>query len=141
MSNIPPTPKQVRPNRQRLLDRIITRPVQRTNPATLPESQDDTRRPRNPDARVPSTQSSLQVNYTRSANNNQDCANNGTERQHGWPQQAYSVSKACINALTAVLARENPGLVINACCPGWVSTDMGKMVGSQPLKPPGEFIV
>ena len=53
----------------------------------------------------------------------QVCADNGTERQHGWPQQAYSVSKACINALTAVLARENPGLIINACCPGWVSTD------------------
>lgn len=28
-----------------------------------------------------------------------------------------------MNALTAVLARENPGLIINACCPGWVSTD------------------
>ncbi|KAM0797703.1 carbonyl reductase 1 [Usnea florida] len=68
----------------------------------------------------------------------QECANDGTELQHGWPQQAYSVSKACVNALTAVLARENPGLIINACCPGWVSTDMGKMVGSQPPKSPAD---
>ncbi|KAF2085886.1 NAD(P)-binding protein [Saccharata proteae CBS 121410] len=59
----------------------------------------------------------------------QHSANNSTEQQDGWPPQSYKVSKSCINALTAVLHRENPGLIINACCPGWVSTDMGKMVG------------
>ncbi|KAL6715510.1 hypothetical protein ACLMJK_006471 [Lecanora helva] len=64
----------------------------------------------------------------------QQSANEGTESQHGWPPRAYSVSKACVNALTAVLARENQGLVINACCPGWVDTDMGTMVGSRPPK-------
>ena len=49
--------------------------------------------------------------------------------------QGYSVSKACVNAITAILARENPGLVINACCPGWVDTDMGGIMGKPPKEP------
>jgi carbonyl reductase 1 len=49
--------------------------------------------------------------------------------------QGYSVSKACVNAITAILARENPGLIINACCPGWVDTDMGGIMGKPPKKP------
>ena len=70
-------------------------------------------------------------------NEYQESANNGTERQNGWPKQAYAVSKAAMNAMTATLARENKGLIINSCCPGWVSTDMGKMVASKPPKAPG----
>lgn len=63
----------------------------------------------------------------------------GEEKKRGWGQgQAYSVSKACVNALTAVLARENKGVVVNACCPGWVDTDMGGLVGRAP-KTPGGF--
>jgi carbonyl reductase 1 len=48
---------------------------------------------------------------------------------------SYQVSKACVNALTKVLAKEyqETGLLINCCCPGWVNTDMGKIVG-QPSK-------
>ncbi|KAL9047342.1 MAG: hypothetical protein Q9214_000054 [Letrouitia sp. 1 TL-2023] len=57
---------------------------------------------------------------------------NGTEYHDGWTPQAYSVSKAAINALTFLLAREHPELVINACCPGWVATDMGNILGSPP---------
>lgn len=57
---------------------------------------------------------------------------NGTEYHDGWTTQAYSVSKAAINALTFMLAREHPELVINACCPGWVATDMGHLIGSPP---------
>lgn len=53
----------------------------------------------------------------------------GRHRTSGWPASAYSVSKAGINALVAVLAREladDPRqLLINAVCPGWVRTDMG----------------
>ena len=67
----------------------------------------------------------------------QQCADNGTERQNGWPSQSYAVSKAAMNAMTATLARDNPGLVINSCCPGWVATDMGKMINSTPPKHPG----
>ncbi|HET7499440.1 MAG TPA: SDR family NAD(P)-dependent oxidoreductase [Kofleriaceae bacterium] len=45
----------------------------------------------------------------------------------GWGTDAYGVSKAALNALTRVLARElSPRQVrVNATCPGWVRTDMG----------------
>ena len=40
---------------------------------------------------------------------------------------AYRISKAGLNAATAVFAAEMAGtpVKINACCPGWVATDMG----------------
>lgn len=37
---------------------------------------------------------------------------------------AYGLSKACLNAYTIALARENPHLLINACTPGYIETDM-----------------
>lgn len=58
------------------------------------------------------------------------CLNNGTENENGWQRRAYGISKAAMNSFSAVLARENPGLLINACCPGWIMTDMGRQVGS-----------
>ena len=36
----------------------------------------------------------------------------------------YGLSKACANAYTLHLARENPRLVINACTPGFIATDL-----------------
>ena len=57
----------------------------------------------------------------------------------GWPKgKSYSVSKACINAFTCILARDNGEVTINCCCPGWVDTDMGLQVGSSPSKTPEE---
>jgi len=56
-----------------------------------------------------------------------------TLRQSGWAAaDPYSVSKVCVNAMTAVLARQNPGVLINCCCPGWVASDMGHQVGKPP---------
>ncbi|HEY8427661.1 MAG TPA: SDR family oxidoreductase [Sandaracinaceae bacterium] len=53
----------------------------------------------------------------------------GVHEQHGWPSSAYAVSKAALNALTRVLARElanDPRRIrVNAACPGWVATRMG----------------
>ncbi|CAO1597829.1 hypothetical protein XANCAGTX0491_001623 [Xanthoria calcicola] len=68
-------------------------------------------------------------------NEYQESANNGTESRDGWKSQAYGVTKAATNAMTAVLARETPGLTINACCPGWVDTDMGNLLGRPPKTP------
>jgi carbonyl reductase 1 len=45
----------------------------------------------------------------------------------GWGTDAYGVSKAALNALTRILAKElsSREIRVNATCPGWVRTDMG----------------
>ncbi|KAJ5677358.1 Short-chain dehydrogenase/reductase SDR [Penicillium maclennaniae] len=48
------------------------------------------------------------------------------------PPLAYSTSKAALNAATRILARENPRLLINCCCPGWVGTLLGAQAGQPP---------
>lgn len=51
----------------------------------------------------------------------------GTHAAAGFPSNAYSVSKALLNAFVRVLAREATGSArrVNAVCPGWVKTRMG----------------
>jgi NAD(P)-dependent dehydrogenase (short-subunit alcohol dehydrogenase family) len=41
------------------------------------------------------------------------------------PPGGYGASKAALNALTRLFARELPQARVNAVCPGWVRTDMG----------------
>ncbi|KZO96925.1 NAD(P)-binding protein [Calocera viscosa TUFC12733] len=48
----------------------------------------------------------------------------GTFKSEGWPENSYMVSKVGMTALTKIYAREHPGMLINACCPGYVKTDM-----------------
>lgn len=59
----------------------------------------------------------------------------GREKQEGWPSAAYAVSKAGEIASTkAIAARERKAgneALVNACCPGWVVTDMTKGKGSK----------
>jgi carbonyl reductase 1 len=51
----------------------------------------------------------------------------GRHRALGFPANAYSVSKALLNAFTRVLAKELRGTArqVNAVCPGWVRTRLG----------------
>lgn len=53
----------------------------------------------------------------------------GGHLEAGWPSSAYRMSKIVMTTLAEVLARELAkqarGLLVNACCPGWVRTDMG----------------
>jgi carbonyl reductase 1 len=63
-----------------------------------------------------------------------DAVKAGKDVELGFPsRRSYGVSKAAVNALTSVLARENEGRAkINCCCPGWVDTGMGNLVGKPP---------
>ncbi|KAF4552221.1 Short chain dehydrogenase-like protein 38 [Elsinoe fawcettii] len=54
----------------------------------------------------------------------------GKEKELGWPSAAYAVSKAGEIAFTKAIAKEQAAngknILINACCPGFVNTDMTK---------------
>ncbi len=39
---------------------------------------------------------------------------------------AYGFSKACANLLTLILTRRHPDLLVNACTPGYIDTDLGR---------------
>ena len=50
--------------------------------------------------------------------------------QKNWPSAAYAVSKAGVIGMTRTIAEENAAaggkVLINSCCPGYVTTDMTK---------------
>jgi carbonyl reductase 1 len=58
-------------------------------------------------------------------------AKDDTRKEHGFPCSAYRVSKAAEIAYTLLLHRQHKDLTINACCPGYVNTDMSS--GKGPL--------
>ncbi|MGH2986022.1 MAG: SDR family oxidoreductase [Solirubrobacterales bacterium] len=49
----------------------------------------------------------------------------GQLAEMGGGRAAYRLSKAALNALTRPLAADEPGVMVNAICPGWVRSDMG----------------
>jgi NAD(P)-dependent dehydrogenase (short-subunit alcohol dehydrogenase family) len=51
----------------------------------------------------------------------------------------YGLSKACANAYTKLVARENPKLLINACTPGFIETDMTRPLAKAQGKTPSEM--
>jgi carbonyl reductase 1 len=65
----------------------------------------------------------------------------GQHEAQGWPSSAYRVSKAALNALTRILARQSSRLHINAVCPGWVKTDMGGAGASRTVEQGARGIV
>ena len=59
----------------------------------------------------------------------------GEEKEKGWPSAAYAVSKSGITGVTRAIAMEHKAqggtVLINSCCPGFVSTDMTKQRGAK----------
>lgn len=59
----------------------------------------------------------------------------GREKDAGFPSAAYAVSKAGLIGGTKALARREKengsGVLVNACCPGYVNTDMSKGNGTK----------
>ncbi|KAM0797977.1 carbonyl reductase [Usnea florida] len=62
----------------------------------------------------------------------------GEEKEQGWPSAAYAVSKSGVTGMTRAIALEvaeggqtGKGVLVNSCCPGYVSTDMTKHRGAK----------
>ena len=62
----------------------------------------------------------------------------GTQEQSGWPSTAYAVSKAGLTAVSKLIGKQvqegtypdaSKGVLVNCCCPGYVSTSMSKFRG------------
>ncbi|KAL4230737.1 hypothetical protein ACF0H5_011112 [Mactra antiquata] len=66
-------------------------------------------------------------------------AKDGTFKSKGWPESAYGVSKIGVTLMTYVQQRElnkdssRSDIVINACCPGYVDTDMTSHKGTKTI--------
>jgi len=60
-----------------------------------------------------------------------ETAEKGEHGRAGWPNTCYGVSKAALNALTRIMARELAprNILVNSCCPGWCATDMSSHSG------------
>uniref|UniRef100_A0A287D583 Carbonyl reductase (NADPH) n=1 Tax=Ictidomys tridecemlineatus TaxID=43179 RepID=A0A287D583_ICTTR len=69
----------------------------------------------------------------------EDTRNEVHERE-GWPNSAYGVSKLGVTVLSRILARrldekrKADQILLNACCPGWVKTDMAGDQGSRTVE-------
>lgn len=52
---------------------------------------------------------------------------------------AYGLSKACANSVMLIFARQHPELIVNACTPGFIATDMTKGRAKEQGKTPEEL--
>lgn len=68
-------------------------------------------------------------------------AKKGVHAKEGWPNSAYGVTKIGVTVLSRIYARKlneerrEDKILLNACCPGWVRTDM---TGPEATKSPEE---
>ncbi len=64
-----------------------------------------------------------------------------SERTTDWggDWSAYGISKACTNAYSIYLAKNNPNLTINACTPGFIETDLTRPLAESNGKTPAEM--
>lgn len=58
-------------------------------------------------------------------------AEEGSHLRQGWPNTCYGTSKCGVIALTKILARDEPSIIVNACCPGYCATDMSSHRGTK----------
>mmetsp|Transcript_15171 Transcript_15171/g.40696 ORF Transcript_15171/g.40696 Transcript_15171/m.40696 type:complete len:269 (+) Transcript_15171:62-868(+) len=56
----------------------------------------------------------------------------GNHREQGWGNSNYGMSKLAVIAYTKELASRAPNIKVNACCPGYCSTDMSSHRGPRP---------
>ena len=54
----------------------------------------------------------------------------GCHRERGWGNSNYGLSKLAVIAYMRVLAREEPTLRVNACCPGYPALSIPNAPGS-----------
>lgn len=52
---------------------------------------------------------------------------------------AYGLSKACANSFMLIFARQHPELIVNACTPGFIATDLTKGRAAEQGKTPEEI--
>jgi carbonyl reductase 1 len=53
----------------------------------------------------------------------------GEHDSRGWPNTCYGTSKLAVIALTRILSKMYPSILVNACCPGYCATDMSSHKG------------
>ncbi|XP_060062652.1 carbonyl reductase [NADPH] 1-like [Ylistrum balloti] len=67
-----------------------------------------------------------------------DAAKKGTTDESGWPKSGYGVSKIGVTVMSMIQQREllkdaRTDIVVNACCPGYVDTDMTSHKGTKTI--------
>lgn len=67
----------------------------------------------------------------------------GQMSEMGAGYAGYRLSKAALNALTCMVADEltSENIIVNACCPGWVRTDMGGKHAARSVEEGADTIV